>query len=246
MEEIAVNHKRVGSGQEAQVLALQTENERLKAEVAASELREATWAQKFDAARDGFAKRLYNVRKRHILKRRKLQSKYRAEVAALRTEMAVKDRDYINLCIHGQQEEKAMRDLSRQLQDACMENDSLKAEVAALRERWDTAMKEAESAAGHEFGLWPMGAAVAIAALREDKARFVRIADALLAAAEEALELREALEWLAGPEVISLRLYHPTKLDPKFEAYVSMQLAGGIIGVGATPLEAIQNARRRK
>lgn len=71
-------------------------------------------------------------------------------------------------------------------------------------------------------------------------------ADALLAAAEEALELREALEWLAGPEVISLRLYHPTKLDPKFEAYVSMQLAGGIIGVGATPLEAIQNARRRK
>ncbi len=177
MEEIAVNHKRVGSGQEAQVLALQTENERLKAEVAASELREATWAQKFDAARDGFAKRLYNVRKRHILKRRKLQSKYRAEVAALRTEMAVKDRDYINLCIHGQQEEKAMRDLSRQLQDACMENDSLKAEVAALRERWDTAMKEAESAAGHEFGLWPMGAAVAIAALREDKARFVRMAE---------------------------------------------------------------------
>ncbi len=53
---------------------------------------------------------------------------------------------------------------------------ALEAENAALKERWEKALSEAREAAGHEFGLWPLGAAASMhmlraenAALREDK-----------------------------------------------------------------------------
>ncbi len=73
----------------------------------------------------------------------------------------------------------------------------------------------------------------------------VKNADALLAAAEEALELREALErmWRGG-DVERLEFRMPSN-GHGYRITIRMPL-GTLGGEGSTPLEAIQNARRGK
>jgi len=47
-----------------------------------------------------------------------------------------------------------------------LQAERLQAACDALQSRWDAAMKQAKEAAGHEFGLWPLGAVAALSTLK--------------------------------------------------------------------------------
>lgn len=92
-----------------------------------------------------------------------------------------------------------------------------------------------------EMSLYPHGSVLvdANASLIEE---LINNADALLAAAEEALELREALEYAADKQADLYSLQRETK---RYVCIISESIDGEESrGEGSTPLKAIHNARR--